>query len=44
LFVDNYRVNEPPASPGGVSTLSGIEVQLMNMFQRDFLALLGIFK
>lgn len=39
-----HRVNDRPASPSQVSTMSGIEVQLMNMFQRDFLALLGTFK
>lgn len=39
-----YRVNDRPASPSQVSTMSGIEVQVMNMFQRDFLALLGTFK
>ncbi|XP_056017223.1 EF-hand calcium-binding domain-containing protein 6-like isoform X8 [Ostrea edulis] len=39
-----HRVNDRPTSPGQVSTMSGIEVQLMNMFQRDFLALLGTFK
>lgn len=39
-----YRVNDRPASHSQVSTMSGIEVQLMNMFQRDFLALLGTFK
>ena len=39
-----YRANDRPDSPGNHSTLSGIEVQLMNMFQRDFLALLGTFK
>ncbi|XP_062594351.1 EF-hand calcium-binding domain-containing protein 6-like isoform X4 [Saccostrea cucullata] len=37
-------VNDRPASPSQVSSISGIEVQLMNMFQRDFLALLGTFK
>ncbi|XP_061196187.1 EF-hand calcium-binding domain-containing protein 6-like isoform X2 [Saccostrea echinata] len=39
-----HRVNDRPASPSQVSSISGIEVQLMNMFQRDFLALLGTFK
>lgn len=39
-----HRVNDRPASPSQVSTMSGIEVQVMNMFQRDFLALLGTFK
>lgn len=39
-----HRMNDRPASPSQVSTMSGIEVQLMNMFQRDFLALLGTFK
>ena len=38
------RVGERPTSPGNVSTMSGIEVQLMNMFQRDFLSLLGTLK
>ncbi|XP_052069905.1 EF-hand calcium-binding domain-containing protein 6-like isoform X10 [Mytilus californianus] len=37
-------VGDRPASPGNVSTMSGIEVQLMNMFQRDFLSLLGTLK
>ncbi|KAK3091339.1 hypothetical protein FSP39_019098 [Pinctada imbricata] len=39
-----HRANDRPESPGAQSTISGIEVQLMNMFQRDFLALLGTFK
>lgn len=39
-----HRVGERPTSPGNVSTMSGIEVQLMNMFQRDFLSLLGTLK
>ncbi|XP_071132204.1 EF-hand calcium-binding domain-containing protein 6-like isoform X4 [Mytilus edulis] len=39
-----HRVGDRPASPGNVSTISGIEVQLMNMFQRDFLSLLGTLK
>lgn len=39
-----HRVGDRPASPGNVSTMSGIEVQLMNMFQRDFLSLLGTLK
>ncbi|KAL3877258.1 hypothetical protein ACJMK2_034991 [Sinanodonta woodiana] len=39
LFNDNR-----PDSEGGLSTLSAIESQLMNMFQRDFLSLLGTFK
>lgn len=40
-----HRFNSPGReSPGAQSTLSAIEAQLMNMFQRDFLALLGTFK
>lgn len=39
-----HRVGDRPVSPGNVSTMSGIEVQLMNMFQRDFLSLLGTLK
>ncbi|XP_069123520.1 EF-hand calcium-binding domain-containing protein 6-like isoform X1 [Argopecten irradians] len=44
LTNNKHRVNKRPDSPGGGSTMSSIEVQLMNMFQRDFLALLGTFK
>ncbi|OWF42398.1 EF-hand calcium-binding domain-containing protein 6-like isoform X2 [Mizuhopecten yessoensis] len=44
LTNNKHRVNKRPDSPGGGSTMSSIEVQLMNMFQRDFLSLLGTFK
>lgn len=39
-----HRFNNPPASAAGSSTLSAMESQLVNMFQRDFLALLAMFK
>ncbi|KAK7111211.1 EF-hand calcium-binding domain-containing protein 6-like isoform X2 [Littorina saxatilis] len=39
-----HRFNNRPDSPGGDSTVSAVETQLVNMFQRDFLALLGMFK
>ncbi|XP_064594452.1 EF-hand calcium-binding domain-containing protein 6-like isoform X2 [Liolophura sinensis] len=40
-----HRFNtDIPTSAGGNSSLSAIESQLMNMFQRDFLALLGFFQ
>jgi len=42
-FCPANRFNDGRMSPGG-SNLSSIEAQLMNMFQRDFLALLGTFK
>ncbi len=38
-----FRYNRPD-SAGGDSGLSSIEAQLMNMFQRDFLSLLGTFQ
>lgn len=44
MYISVNRVGDRPASPGNVSTMSGIEVQLMNMFQRDFLSLLGTLK
>jgi len=31
-------------SPGAQSALSAIEAQLMNMFQQDFLSLIGTFQ
>ncbi|KAK2169895.1 hypothetical protein LSH36_6g11000 [Paralvinella palmiformis] len=37
---DNYN---RPESPDAESTFSALETQLLNMFQRDFLALLGTF-
>lgn len=44
ILTDNkHRFNEEQKSEDG-SNLSAIEAQLMNMFQRDFLALLGTFK
>ncbi|KAH9502531.1 hypothetical protein Btru_068907 [Bulinus truncatus] len=39
-----HRFNNRPSSPSANSTVSAIETQLTNMFQRDFLALLGIFR
>ncbi|XP_076459815.1 EF-hand calcium-binding domain-containing protein 6-like isoform X2 [Babylonia areolata] len=39
-----HRFNNRPSSSGGESTMSALESQLINMFQRDFLALLGMFK
>ncbi|XP_076452836.1 EF-hand calcium-binding domain-containing protein 6-like isoform X2 [Babylonia areolata] len=39
-----HRFNNRPGTEGGDSTLSAMESQLVNMFQRDFLALLGMFK
>jgi len=36
--------NDGRGSPSVQSTLSAVETQLTNMFQRDFLALLGMFK
>ena len=38
------RYNNRPGSPEANSTISAVESQLTNMFQRDFLALLGMFK
>lgn len=39
-----HRYNQSRAgSPGAKSTISALETQLMNMFQSDFLALLGTF-
>lgn len=44
ILTDNkHRFNNDVKSENG-SNLSAIEAQLMNMFQRDFLALLGTFK
>ncbi|XP_050394782.1 EF-hand calcium-binding domain-containing protein 6 [Patella vulgata] len=43
LTQTKHRYNRSD-SPAGNSTLSAIEGQLMNMFQRDFLALLATFK
>ncbi|ESO99600.1 hypothetical protein LOTGIDRAFT_238765 [Lottia gigantea] len=43
LSQTKHRFNKP-GSPSNNSTLSAIESQLMNMFQRDFLALLATFK
>ncbi|KAK3772027.1 hypothetical protein RRG08_008265 [Elysia crispata] len=39
-----HRYNNRPGSPEANSTISAVESQLTNMFQRDFLALLGMFK
>ncbi|KAK0049048.1 EF-hand calcium-binding domain-containing protein 6 [Biomphalaria pfeifferi] len=39
-----HRFNNRPSSPAANSTVSAIETQLTNMFQRDFLALLGTFR
>ncbi|CAL1548413.1 unnamed protein product [Lymnaea stagnalis] len=39
-----HRFNNRPKSPGANSTISSIESQLTTMFQRDFLALLGMFR
>ncbi|KAL8618778.1 hypothetical protein ACOMHN_000206 [Nucella lapillus] len=39
-----HRFNNRPDTTGGDSTVSAVEGQLINMFQRDFLALLGMFK
>nr|KAG5714709.1 hypothetical protein BaRGS_000197 [Batillaria attramentaria] len=39
-----HRFNNRPDSGSGQSTMSAVEGQLINMFQRDFLALLGMFK
>lgn len=39
-----HRYNNRPGSPEANSTISAVEAQLTNMFQRDFLALLGMFK
>ena len=43
-FLAVCRFNNRPDTSGGESTLSAVEAQLVNMFQRDFLALLGMFK
>lgn len=39
-----FSYNRPNTPEGQQSTLTGLESQLMNMFQRDFLALLGTFQ
>ena len=39
-----YNNNNRAGSPSVNSTISAVETQLTNMFQRDFLALLGMFK
>ncbi|RUS88431.1 hypothetical protein EGW08_003827 [Elysia chlorotica] len=39
-----HRYNNRTVSPEANSTISAVESQLTNMFQRDFLALLGMFK
>ncbi|KAL8601492.1 hypothetical protein ACOMHN_000434 [Nucella lapillus] len=39
-----HRFNNGPDSVSGESTVSALESQLVNMFQRDFLALLAMFK
>lgn len=45
ILTDNkHRFNDGRQSPESTANLSSIEAQLMNMFQRDFLALLGTFK
>ncbi|XP_048248284.1 EF-hand calcium-binding domain-containing protein 6-like isoform X1 [Haliotis rufescens] len=44
ILTDKKHKYNHPGSVDGVSTVSAIEAQLMNMFQRDFLALLGTFK
>ncbi|XP_052263112.1 EF-hand calcium-binding domain-containing protein 6-like isoform X2 [Dreissena polymorpha] len=45
ILTDNkHRFNDGRESPTSGGNLSTLEAQLMNMFQRDFLALLGTFK
>ena len=39
-----YNRSVRTGSPGAGSTLSAVEAQLMNMFQQDFLSLIGTFQ